>query len=116
MASIDKVKRYYIYNHTHLSIEQLCKDTNLSEATIKRALKARKQLDKDKERYEEKKSVREGLKTSTTAIDSKMVKKTGNGRKGIVAMTPAASEIGDATRQNRLGTKLSDAITQIRAE
>lgn len=52
------------------------------------------------------------VKTEATQFRKTMGRKTGAGKKGVVVMTPAASEIADAHRKN-YNRKLKDCITKV---
>ena len=79
---LNKAEKFYLDNND-ASVEDLAEDLNRSEKVINTYLKSTNKL-----------------KNATAhTVGNLMGNETGSGRKGITVMTPAASELSDATKK-----------------
>jgi len=79
---LNKAEKFYLDNND-TPVEELAEDLNRSEKVINTYLTSTDNLQSP----------------NTHTVGSLMGGKTGSGRKGVAVMTPAASELSDATRK-----------------
>ena len=80
---LNKAEKFYLDNNNDTSLEELAEDLNRSEKVINTYLKSTNKLQS----------------SNTHTVGNLMGNETGSGRKGITVMTPAASELSDATKK-----------------
>jgi IS30 family transposase len=103
---LTKVEKFYIENNTDKSAEDIAKDLNRSESIVTKHLNSSRDtghIDSVKD------------KDSDTTIGDLMGHKES---RGVTVMTPAASELADATRPSRLknASRYDDAIHIIKQD
>lgn len=95
---MNKTQKFYIDSHPDMDISQLSKDVGVPEDAIIRYQKKQKR-EAAKSEVEET-TVRTSTKEiKKQTVDDLMVKNT---ERGVVIMTPAASQVGDASKQSGL--------------
>lgn len=105
---MNKAQKFYIDSHPDMDADQLSKDIGVPEDAIARYQKKQKREERQKE-------VKEDVsKASTTEIkrqtvDDLMVKNT---ERGVVVMTPAASQVGDASKKTGLKSDIYKNVIQ----
>lgn len=112
--SLNKIQKFYIVNHKARDIKTLSADVGASIKLVRSFLKSLEKLEAKKaaesEKAESNKPPDPGVQPARA--DDLMMK---NKKRGCVVMTPAASEMGDATR-NRMSPRLSQNVQKIRPE
>ena len=113
--SLNKIQKYYIVHHQSRDIKTLAKDVEASVKIVRAYIKslevkvAKKEAEAQK--AEANKPPDPGIKGTT--IDQFMVK---NQKRGITVMTEVASQMGDATRNRSMPSRLSKNVQKIRPE
>ena len=84
-GKLNKVEKFYIENNSDKEVSQIAKDLNRSEASVKKHMKT---------------SPRPKHTSEAKSDDASSL--MGHNDRGSTVMTPAASELSDETRGNRL--------------
>jgi len=105
---MNKAQKFYIDQHQDMDIAQLSKDVGVPQDAIARYQK--KQERAKKAEVEEVTEVKSGPTVEIKqTVDDLMIK---NQERGVVIMTPAASQVGDSTRNNGLKSDLYKNVIQ----
>lgn len=113
--SLNKVQKYYIAHHKNRDIKTLSKDVGASTKLVRAFIKALDTRAAKKAAEVEKEAANKppdpGIKTAT--VDSFMIK---NKDRGATVMTETASQLGDASRQKTMPSRLGKHVQKIRPE
>ena len=114
-ASLSKIQKFYIAHHRSRDPNTLSVDVGCTIKLVRAFLLSLDKRDAKKEaeakEAEANKPPDRGIQPVKT--DDLMMK---NKKRGIVVMTQAASELGDATRSNRMSPRLAQNVQKIRPE
>jgi hypothetical protein len=104
---MSKAQKFYIDQNQDMDIAQLSKDVGAPEDAIVRYQKKQaRETKKEEEKVEPKTSTSE-IKKQT--VDELMIH---NRERGVVIMTPAASQVGDSSKKSGMKSDLYKNVTQ----
>jgi len=104
---MNKAQKFYIDQHQDLDISQISKDIGIPEDAIVRYQKKQARETKKEEKKVEPKTSTSEIKKQT--VDELMIH---NRERGVVIMTPAASQVGDSTKNSGMKSDLYKNVIQ----
>lgn len=103
---LGKAEKYYIENHLHLSVAELCADLGRAKATVERFID---RLPKKKVQPKQ-----ENAEESVDKKETLLFKQFARNDRGSTVMTQNAAEMGDSFRTKNTSAKVSRCTTNIR--
>jgi hypothetical protein len=114
-GSLDKVQKFYIAHHKSRDIKTLAADVKSSVKVVRAYING---LEKRAQRKAAEVAAAEAAKPPDKGVQSIRADDlmNRNKKRGAVVMTEAASQLGDATRANRMSPRLAQNVQKIRPE
>lgn len=107
---LGKAEKYYIENHLHLSVAELCADLGRAKATVERFID---RLPKKKIKAQQQEA-EEPAPEPAEKKETLLYKQFARNDRGSTVMTQNAAEMGDSFRERNVSSKVSRCTTKIR--
>lgn len=117
MPQLSEAHKFYITHHRDMDVKTLARKLKVTMGMVSNYLEYLNNMDKHAERQAEKQHEVDRIKHTqeiqAPRVDDLMIK---NKKRGVVVMTPEASQVADATRKKALNPRISENVHIIRPE